>query len=162
MHVAKKHILCTTQYVWCASNGWVMCERQRREEGKDCFVYLQCSSGKLSPERWKEKKAFRGFTRTFRPQGNFASDTVLVIKNRKKRHITYKTVVLNQDDAAFLGNTAFWFLWQGGQEMHQVNASIYSQGLQPFYEEGAACSMLSFVFNKYPADFGSHWEMSVR
>lgn len=127
MHVAKKHILCTTQYVWCASNGWVMCERQRRGEGKDCFVYLQCSSGKLSPERWKGKKKerFRGFTRTFRPQGNYVLDTALLIKNGEKRHETSETVVLYQDDADCLGNMAVWCPWQAGrvwciEEMHQV------------------------------------------
>lgn len=47
------------------------------EGKKDCFVYLQCSSGKLSPERREQKNTFRDLTRTFSAKGNFVLYTGL-------------------------------------------------------------------------------------
>lgn len=58
-----------------------MCEKGKGEgEKKRSFVYLQCSSGKLSPERREEGNTFKDSRGTFSSRGNFSLDTVLLNK----------------------------------------------------------------------------------
>lgn len=60
--------------VWATGEKRVKKAKARRK----CFVYLQCSSGKWSPERRAKKNIFRDWTRTILPR------VIQTVKLKKK------------------------------------------------------------------------------
>lgn len=66
--------------------------KKKKENKKNCFVYLQCSSGKLSPERREQERKMRLEIQQehFPPDGKFYSLLCYWIKQyqKKKTNIT--------------------------------------------------------------------------
>lgn len=65
-----------------------------KREKKDCFVYLQCSSGKLSPERREKKIHLEIQQEHFLPNNSSVLDTVLLNKTTQRLTTKIQYIIL--------------------------------------------------------------------